>query len=142
MPILESALIVKGAIVLGKFLAAKVAPTALYMGAKQAILTFGISKILAASATVCLVVGAIVWTKERIDTLTEAIKSLENNNMDDAVKNFAKLAIDLDLAADLLPNEIETVLQKKGIPYEKAHEVAQVVSGLEAEIKKEIEKLT
>ena len=147
MPIIESALIVKGAMAIGHWLSAHGTSA---MAAKGGAVLFksaatnGIASTATAAATAAtgasLAVGYYVWTTESVSILGEGLDAIVDGDADKVVKKFAKLAMKLNMDLDDLPQEVEDFLLNADFSYEQAHQVAGVVQALDEEIEKRVRK--
>lgn len=147
MPIIESALIVKGAMAIGHWLSAHGTSAMAAKGgavlAKSAA-THGIASTATAAATAAtgasLVVGYYVWTTESVSILGEGLDAIVEGDADKVVKKFAKLAMKLNMDLDDFPQEVEDFLLNADFSYEQAHQVAGVVQALDEEIEERVRK--
>jgi hypothetical protein len=134
---------IKGAIVLGKYIAGK----AFLVKATAAILTksiaaYGISTTISGVLVVGTVVGGVLWTAERIKHLRKAFQALENDNIDEAIYYFATLlnaikGIDVDDLADT----VQSCLQGIKVSAERAQEVHDLIEDLGSQITTAARKL-
>lgn len=128
MPILE-ALIVNGLIVTGKFILskaviAKTAVVATKVVATKMLAAYSIAQIASAVMLVGLVVGGVVWTKERVENLKNGVQALADGEYWKATKNFGELAWSANLHVNMLPDAVNDALLKIKVSPEKAANVA------------------
>lgn len=71
-----------------------------------------------------LVVGGVVWTKERVDNLKNGVQALADGEYWKAIKNFGELAWSANLQVSMLPDVVNDALLKIKVSPEKATNVA------------------
>jgi hypothetical protein len=130
---LES-LIVKGIIVMAKAIVAKGATAKVGLVLYKSITTYGLTQTLGSVAAVGLVVGGITWTVERVNNLTAGIKALENNDATEAVCQFGRLALSLNVHVQVLPDAVHDYLVQAHVSEEHAKDVANIIRNLEEPI--------
>ncbi|MFM7438417.1 MAG: hypothetical protein ACKO2V_07400 [Snowella sp.] len=148
MPIVESVLMVKGAMAIAHWLAAH-GTTAMASKAGaiivKSVATQGLAStataVTAIATTASLGVGYILWTTERLELAGEGLQAIYDGDTDKMVRKFAKLALKLDIDFDMLPNAVEDLLTEQAdFSYEDAHKVATVIQTYEKEINKRMDK--
>lgn len=148
MPIVETALIIKGATAIAHWIAAHGTSA---MATKAGVLlakyagTHGIASTVTTLATTAttasLSVGWILWTTDRLTLAAEALQAMQNDDPTKMVTKFAQLALKLDIDFDMLPDAIEDLLREQAnFSYEDAHQVAQFIQAYEKEIEKEMNR--
>ena len=139
--IIES-LVVKGLITTGKFLATKAAlAKATALAAKVAISHYGLGTVLSFTFTTGLVVGKVVWTKEKVDNLRDAIEALQDGDHKRVIWKFANLARSSNTEIEFLPDVIEEYLLKIKVPTDKAEAIAKTITNFESEITEQVKEL-
>lgn len=121
---------VKGLITLLAGAGAKVA----LVSSAKAVAAFGVAKFLTGAAVVCVVIGGIQWTSERVSLMRDGIDALENGDMEVAVKKFAKLAIKLGISHLDLPDAANAYLLKANLDPDAANAVSEALRGLQDDI--------
>ena len=148
MPIVETALIIKGATAIAHWIAAHgtgaMATKAGVLLAKYAG-THGIASTVTALATTAttasLGVGCILWTTDRLKLAGEGLQAMQDGDTTKMVTKFAQLALKLDIDFDMLPDAVEDLLTEQAdFSYEDAHQVAQFIHAYEKEIEKEMNR--
>jgi hypothetical protein len=142
MPLPLLPLAIKGLIVLGKAIAAKGMAAKFGYVLLKTISAYGLSATVGGVLTVGIVVGGVVWAKERVDNLRLAFVALENENVGAAITHFAKLAISIGGTVDALPHAVHDYLVTIKTGEEKAQAVAEVIKGLRNDIATEIARLS
>ena len=104
MPVLESALLIKGAAALIK------AGPAIWAKISGYAAIHGVAATASAVATIAVVVGGIKWTQDRIEALQNLDKALENRDTKEIVKNAISVSSILNVAGG-----IESVRETKDI---------------------------
>lgn len=148
MPIVESALMIKGAIAIAHWLTAH-GTTAMATKATaivvNSVATQGLASTATAVATIAttasLGVGYIVWTTDRLKLAGESLQAMQDGDTTRMVGKLAQLAIKLDIDCDMLPDAVQDLLtEQANFSYEDAHNVAKVIQACEKEIDREMNK--
>lgn len=133
-------LAVKGIAIAAKFLAAK------GMLATAAGFIFKIAMIKGVAATVggALVVGAVIggirWTQDRYTLLREALRALEQEDYEKAVKKIAKIAISLHgLHLDEVHDGILACLEQSGCSSDHVNGIAHLLDELYPQIEARVQ---
>ena len=142
MPLPLLPLAIKGLFVIGKAIIAHgaVAKTG-YVIAKAASI-YGLSATVGGVMTVGIAVGGVVWVRDRVNHLKQAIKAIENNDATNAVIHFASLAISLHKPVDALPHAVNDYLQTIEVSKEKTQVVVGLIRDLRTDIANEIQRRT
>lgn len=72
--------LIKGAIVAGKAIIAAKKATVVAKAATALSHTYGTGAVVSAGATICVTIGGIVWTAERVEDITKSYKAWENGD--------------------------------------------------------------
>lgn len=147
MPIIESALIVKGAMAIGHWLSAHGTSAMAAKGgavlAKSAAVN-GVASTATATATAAtgasLVVGYYVWTTESIGILGEGLDAVYEGDAEKFVEKISKLVMKMNMDLDELPEQVQNFLVKADFSYEQAHQLAGVVQAFDEEIEKSVRR--
>ncbi|MDB9437322.1 hypothetical protein PN450_11060 [Dolichospermum lemmermannii CS-548] len=148
MPIVESALIIKGAMAITHWLTAH-GTTAMAAKAGAIVANSVATQGLASTATLVagiattasLSVGCILWTTDRLKLASESLQAMQDGDTTRMVEKLAQLAIKLDIDCDMLPDAVQDMLCKQAnFSYEDAHKVAKVIHAYEKKIDREMNK--
>lgn len=146
MPLPLLPLAVKGLIVIGKAIVAhgSVVPITKtsFVLIKTAVSTYGLSTTVGGALTLGIVVGGVAWVKERVDSLQLALKALEDDDIEGAVKHFADLAVKLGTTVSVLPHAVSDYLETINVASEKVQDISELISCLKDDISYEISRLT
>lgn len=146
MPIVESALIFKGAMAIAHWFAAHGTTTVVTKAGvvvANSIATQGLASTAATVATIAtttsLGVGCIIWTTSRLKLAQDGLQAAFDGDTNKMVVKFAQLAIQLDIDSGMLPDAVQDMLIKQvGFSNEDAHNVAKLIQSHEKQIKREM----
>ena len=126
-------LIVKGLVVLGHM-----AATHLTAGGAAALIHtaagMSLSQLATATITAGFVTGCITWTGDRIKNVQNGVKAINEGRTFTAIKEFGQFALSAGVDVDLLPDTIESGLERMHLDSNASKEVTSWVKSHKIEI--------
>jgi hypothetical protein len=141
MPIMETAFVVKGLIGLSKFIETHHLWMQVALFLRQSVTRAGIVATAKIVAVAGIVAGSILWTRDRVNSLIDGFKAIENGDITQAVTKFGLLSISTGVGVHALPDAVHTYLLNAGFSDEQAKVAAMSIKSLECPIAEEIDKL-
>lgn len=127
---------IKGAIVLGKFIATHAAATT---AVTTAVSTYGAAAVASAAYAGCVVIGGIKWSIDTVNEAEEAFELLSNGEIQSAAIKLMKIANSIHSVEDSLANELTEWLNNGAVIDDNFEDLVKEVYAYALDAKEQME---